>query len=102
MTRGEKVCAFVEQYCLIPEGAQVGRPIKRIKFQKQFILDVYDNPHGTNRSYLSVDRKNVKSALSAAMSLAHLVGPEANGTARYYQEPDQEIRHHWVVNFLKR
>ena len=38
MTRGEKVCAFIEQYCLIPEGAQVGQPIKLMKFQKQFIL----------------------------------------------------------------
>ena len=54
MTRGEKVCAFIEQYCLIPEGAQVGQPIKLMKFQKQFILDVYDNPHGTRRAYLSV------------------------------------------------
>ena len=77
MTRGEKVCAFIEQYCLIPEGAQVGQPIKLMKFQKQFILDVYDNPHGTSRAYLSVARKNGKSALIAAVVLAHLVGPEA-------------------------
>ena len=42
MTRGEKVCAFIEQYCLIPEGAQVGQPIKLMKFRKQFILDVDD------------------------------------------------------------
>ena len=63
MIRGEKVCAFIEQYCLIPEGAQVGQPIKLMKFQKQFILDVYDNPHGTSRAYLSVARKNAKSAL---------------------------------------
>ena len=30
MTRGENVCAFIEQYCLIPEGAEVGQPIKLI------------------------------------------------------------------------
>ena len=77
MTRGEKVCAFIEQYCLIPEGAHVGQPIKLMKFQKQFILDVYDNPHGTSRAYLSVARKNGKSALIAAVVLAYLVGPEA-------------------------
>ena len=41
-TRGKKVCAFIEQYCLIPEGAQVGQPIKLMKFRKQFILDVDD------------------------------------------------------------
>lgn len=76
-TRGQKVCAFIERYCLIPEGAQVGQPMKLMPFQKQFILDVYDNPAGTSRAYLSVARKNGKSALIAAIVLAHLVGPEA-------------------------
>lgn len=70
MTRGEKVCAFIEAYCKIPEGAQVGQPIKLMKFQKQFILGVYDNPHGTSRAYLSVARKNGKSVLIAADVLA--------------------------------
>ena len=46
MTRGEKICAFIEHYFLIPEGAQVGQPIKLMKFQRKFILDVFDNPHG--------------------------------------------------------
>ena len=48
-----------------------------MKVQKQFILDIYDNPYGTNRAYLSVARKNGKSALITAVVLAHLVGPEA-------------------------
>ena len=77
MTRGQKICAFIETYCLIPEGAQVGQPIKLMKFQRKFILDKFDNPHGTSRAYLSVARKNGKSALIAAILLAHLVGPEA-------------------------
>ena len=77
MTRGQKICAFIEAYCLIPEGAQVGQPIKLMKFQRKFILDVFDNPHGTSRADLSVARKNGKSALIAAILLAHLVGPEA-------------------------
>ena len=77
MTRGEKICAFIEHYCLIQEGAQVGQPIKLMKFQRKFILDVFDNPHGTSRAYLSVARKNGKSALIAAILLAHLVSPEA-------------------------
>ena len=40
-------------------------------------LSIYDNPAGTSRAYLSVARKNGKSALIAAIVLAHLVGPEA-------------------------
>lgn len=77
MTRGERVIAFIERYGIIPEGAQVGQPIKLVEFQKKFILDVYDNPHGTRRAYLSVGRKNGKTALIACILLAHLVGPEA-------------------------
>lgn len=77
MTRGEKVIAFVEKYCRIPEGAKVGAPIKLAEFQRRFILEVYDNPAGTRRAYLSVGRKNGKTALIACLVLAHLVGPEA-------------------------
>ena len=77
MTQGQKRYAFIEHYCLIPEGAQVGQRIKLMKFQRKFILDVFDNPHGTSRAYLSVARKNGKSALIVAILLAHLVGPEA-------------------------
>ena len=72
MTCGEKICAFIEHYCLIPEGAQVGQPIKLIKFQRKFILDVFDNPHGTSRAYLSVVRKDGKSAIIAAILLVVL------------------------------
>ena len=76
-TRGEKVCQFIERFCLIPEGSKVGQPIKLLDFQRKFVLDVYDNPAGTSRAYMSVARKNGKSALIAAIVLAHLVGPEA-------------------------
>lgn len=77
MTRGERVVAFVERYCLTPEGAHVGKLIKLADFQRRFILAVYDNPAGTRRAYLSVGRKNGKTALIACLLLAHLVGPEA-------------------------
>tara|TARA_R110002073_G_scaffold134349_1_gene282031 strand:- start:6 stop:1565 length:1560 start_codon:yes stop_codon:yes gene_type:complete len=77
LTRGKKVVAFIEAFCLIPEGQYVGQPMKLLPFQKKFILDVYDNPSGTSRAYLSVARKNGKSALIAAILLAHIVGPEA-------------------------
>jgi phage terminase large subunit-like protein len=76
-TRGEKVCQFIEAFCPVPEGKLVGQPLKLMKFQREFILDIYDNPKGTSRAYLSVGRKNGKSALIAATILAHTVGPEA-------------------------
>lgn len=77
MTRGERVIAFIERYCKAPEGAHVGQPIVLEGFQKKFILDVYDNPHGTHTAILSIARKNGKTALIAGILLAHLIGPEA-------------------------
>lgn len=76
-TRGERVIAFIETYCRIPEGEHVGRPMVLGDFQRRFILDIYDNPVGTRRAYLSIARKNGKSGLIAAMLLAHICGPEA-------------------------
>jgi phage terminase large subunit-like protein len=77
MTRGERVIAFIEGYLRVPEGSSVGKPFRLMSFQKRFIEQIYDNPAGTSRAYLSIARKNGKSALIAAIGLAHIVGPEA-------------------------
>lgn len=77
LTRGERVCRFIEKYICIPEGVHVGKPLKLAEFQRRFILAVYDNPIGTRRAYLSMARKNSKTATIACLVLAHLVGPEA-------------------------
>lgn len=77
-TRGERVIAFIETYCRVPEGKLVGQPLKLARFQKKFILAVFDNPKAvTRRAYLSMARKNAKTATIAAILLAFLVGPEA-------------------------
>ena len=76
-TRGQRVIAFAEKYCLVPEGSKVGTPLKLEPFQKRFLLEIYDNPKGTRRAIMSIARKNGKSALIAAIMLAHIVGPEA-------------------------
>ncbi len=75
-TRAERVIEFIEKYLFVPEGSLVGEPIKLAEFQKQFIYDVYDNPQGTRRAYLSIARKNAKSATIACLLLAHIIGPE--------------------------
>lgn len=82
MTRGEKVIAFIERYCRVPEGVLLGKPVVLEQFQRDFILDVYDNPAGTSRAYLSMARKNGKTATIAMMLLAHIVGPEAYQNSR--------------------
>jgi len=59
-TRGERVCAFIETYCIVPDGELVGQYVKLEPFQRKFILALYDNPKGTRRAYLSMARKNGK------------------------------------------
>lgn len=82
MTTGDRVIAFIERYCIVPEGKLVGQPIKLEAFQKRFIREVYDNPKGTRRGILSIARKNGKSAVIASLVLAHLVGPVARQNAQ--------------------
>lgn len=77
LSRGAAVVAFIETFCLTPEGEHVGKPIKLVPFQKKFIRAIYDNKLGTRRAYLSIARKNGKTALIAGIMLAHLVGPES-------------------------
>ena len=77
LTRGQRVCAFIEKYCLAPEGEHIGKPILLQPFQRKFVLEVYDSPVGTHTAILSIGRKNGKTALIACLLLAHLVGPEA-------------------------
>lgn len=81
-TRADRVIRFIEEFCLVPEGAKVGTLIKLAGFQKKFIRAIYDNPRGTTRAYLSIARKNGKTALIAALVLTHLVGPEAQLNAQ--------------------
>ena len=51
MTRGERVCKFIQEYCVVPEGDKVGQPVVLADFQKLFILDVYDNPAVTDTAF---------------------------------------------------
>ncbi|MBN8492745.1 MAG: terminase large subunit [Burkholderiales bacterium] len=77
MSRAAAVIEFIETLCLVPEGAGVGQPMVLADFQRKFIAEVYDNPAGTRRAFLTMARKNGKTGLIAALLLAHLVGPEA-------------------------
>jgi phage terminase large subunit-like protein len=71
------VIEFIETCLFIPEGQHVGKPLKLQPWQKDWIGTVYDNEAGTRRAILSTGRKCGKTTLSAALLLAHLVGPPA-------------------------
>ena len=71
----DRVIEFIESFCIVPEGERVGQNVVLQDWQKEFIRDTY-RP-GIRRSYLSLARKNGKTALISFLVLAHLVGPAA-------------------------
>jgi phage terminase large subunit-like protein len=86
--RALRVVQFIE--CLtIPSGKGQGEPFKLLKWQKDFIFNVYapmkgDGKRRIRRAILSIGRKNGKTALAAALVLVHLIGPEARLNAELY------------------
>ena len=71
LTRAEKTIAFIERYCVVPEGKLIGQPMKLLPFQKRFITEVFDNPAGTKTGILSIARKNGKTGLIAGGTAGH-------------------------------
>jgi phage terminase large subunit-like protein len=77
VTRGQRNIRWIEEHCRIPEGRDVGKPVKLRPWQKRDIRKIYDNPHGTRRAIISFGRKNAKTTLAAFLLLLHTCGPEA-------------------------
>lgn len=76
-TRGERNCKWIQLHCRIPEGKDVGKPVRLRDWQREALLKIYDNPHGTRMAILSFAKKNAKTSLAAFLLLLHLAGPEA-------------------------
>ena len=81
-TRGERNIAWVEQFCRIPEGKFVGKPVKLTVHQRRWIKRIYDSP--TRLFILSMARKNAKTAMASFLLLLHLCGPEAKPNSQLY------------------
>lgn len=62
----------------------IGQPVALSNFQKREIRRIYNNKAGTRRAILSFGRKNGKTALSAFLLLAHLVGPVRQTNSQLY------------------
>lgn len=76
-SRAERNIAWIETYCRIPDGKDVGKPVRLREWQKADLRKIYDNPAGTRLAIISYAKKNAKSTLAAMLLLLHLVGPEA-------------------------
>lgn len=103
--RAEDVIKFIE--CLtIPSGTGQGKPFILADFQKRFIRDIYE-PHSkedrrvVRRAILSMARKNGKTALIAAIVLAHLIGPEAIVHGEIYSAANDREQASIIFKFVK-
>jgi phage terminase large subunit-like protein len=82
LSRGERNCAWIEEYCRIPEGRFVGQAVKLRPWQREIVIGIYDTP--TRRAVISFGRKNAKTTLAALLLLLHLCGPEARANSQLY------------------
>jgi phage terminase large subunit-like protein len=83
-TRADQNVRWIQTYCRVPEGSDVGKPVMLRPWQRDIIRRIYDNPHGTRRCIVSFGRKNGKSSLSAFILLLHLCGYEARANSQLY------------------
>lgn len=77
---GDKIIDWIERELKVPEGRLVGKPMRLLPEQKQFIRQAFRKVNGkrqVRRAILSVARKFGKTALIAAILLAFLCGPLA-------------------------
>jgi phage terminase large subunit-like protein len=82
LARARRNIRWIEQYCSIPEGRDVGKPVKLRPWQRKEIEKIYGSP--TRRAIISFGRKNGKTALAAFLLLLHLCGPEAKPNSQLY------------------
>ena len=97
---GDQVIEFIEKYIPVPEGDLLGNKIKLLPFQKKFIRAVYE-PH-VRRGYLSIARKNGKTALISSLVLAHLIGPVSVRNSRILCGALSRDQANMVFDFMTR
>lgn len=80
----QEVIDWIERNCVIPEGKDVGKPVRLREWQKTELRKIYDNPHGTRMAIVSFGKKNAKTTLAAFLLLAHLAGPVSVQNGQLY------------------
>jgi phage terminase large subunit-like protein len=76
LSRADRIIAFV-QGLPVTKGMRVGKPMKLLPRQIEFIRKVYDRAGRTRIGIDSAPRGNGKTGLTAALALAALLGPES-------------------------
>ena len=81
-TRSDRIIRFCERYLVVPEGADVGKPVRLREWQRDIIRQIYDTP--TRQAIVTMPRKQGKTALCAMLVLAHVIGPESQRNSQVY------------------
>src|SRR5262245_52732117 len=80
VSRADRLCRFIERL-KITAGMHAGRKFKLRPWQRKIIEALYatnrDGRRVKRSALICLPRKNGKTTLSAALALAHLLGPEA-------------------------
>jgi phage terminase large subunit-like protein len=66
---GEEIISWIEANCRVPEGALVGQPVVLMQWQRNAIIEIYDNRVPTQRAIISVGRKSGKTVTAAFLLL---------------------------------
>jgi phage terminase large subunit-like protein len=82
LKRARRNIAWIEEFCVVPEGKDVGKRVKLRAWQRKEIERIYGSP--TRRAIISFGRKNGKTALASFLLLLHLCGPEAKPNSQLY------------------
>ncbi|QKC83951.1 terminase TerL endonuclease subunit [Mesorhizobium sp. NZP2077] len=77
ISRAERNIRWIEDFCRVPEGKDIGKPVRLRPWQKDDLRKIYDNPHGTRLAIISFGKKNGKTSLAGCLLLLHTCGPEA-------------------------
>lgn len=107
IAKAEKVIQFIEKFLIVPSGEGAGKPFRLRYWQKEFIYNIYAPMAGTplkrsvRRAILSMARKNGKTALIAALVLAHLVGPLQELNGEIYSAANDREQAAQVFKFAK-
>jgi len=87
LTRAERVVAFI-QSLKITSGIFAGKRFRLRPWQREIIEQIYaTDRHGRRvmrQALITIPRKNGKSQLAAALSMAHLCGPECESRGQCY------------------
>src|SRR6266581_4087916 len=76
---------WIESRCLIPEGTDVGKPVRLRQWQCDLLIKIYNNKKAiTRRAILSFGRKNAKTTFAAFLLLLHLAGPPAKKNSQLF------------------